>query len=157
MPAEIIVDAAEPATASGNVDSTKNNDTQSSPLTSESSCKSNGDNNHDNINVEKGLSSVQDNIRTRTSKPSMRDVQHAYMEEAYDEEAPTRCTQEQDHIIAEAHNNMTTEERERVDRRAENVCIAKSMHIQEDKPGEPSQAKGKGVDPRNWGNIHLDT
>ncbi|KAG6853165.1 hypothetical protein H0H87_008789, partial [Tephrocybe sp. NHM501043] len=156
MPAEIIADAAEPATASGNVDSTENNDTQSSPLTSESSCESDRDDDRDNINVETGLSSVQDNIRTRTSKPSMRDVRRAYVEEAYDEEAPTRCTQEQDHIIAEARNNMTTEERERVDRRAENVRIAKSMHVQEDEPGEPSQAKGKGVDPRNWGNIHLD-
>ncbi|KAG6855155.1 hypothetical protein H0H87_007565 [Tephrocybe sp. NHM501043] len=156
MPAEIIADAAEPATASGNVDSTKNNDTQSSPLTSESSCKSDRDDDRDNINVETGLSSVQDKIQTRTSKPSMRDVRCAYVEEAYDEEAPTCCTQEQDHIIAEARNNMTTEECERGDRRAENVCIAKSMHVQEDELGEPSQAKGKGVDPRNWGNIHLD-
>ncbi|KAG6838069.1 hypothetical protein H0H87_004059, partial [Tephrocybe sp. NHM501043] len=51
---------------------------------------------------------------------------------------------------------MTTEEHERGDRRVENVHVAKSMHVQEDELGEPSQAKGKGVDPQNWGNIHLD-
>ncbi|KAG6843439.1 hypothetical protein H0H87_004613, partial [Tephrocybe sp. NHM501043] len=78
------------------------------------------------------------------------------MKEAYDEEAPTCCTQEQDHIIAKACNNMTTEECEYVDRRVENVHVTKSMHVQEDKLGELSQAKGKGMDPWNWGNIHLD-
>lgn len=52
-------------------------------------------------------------------------------------------------IIREARKNMTDEQRAHIDRRMEKVHFT-------DQQEELPQYKGKSVDPRNWGNIHLD-
>ncbi|KAG6893523.1 hypothetical protein C0992_009662, partial [Termitomyces sp. T32_za158] len=57
----------------------------------------------------------------------------------------------QEEVFTEACKNLTDEQRARIDRRMENLQFQA-----DEQSGEPSQSKGKGVDPRNWGDIEFD-
>ncbi|KAG6882482.1 hypothetical protein C0993_010397 [Termitomyces sp. T159_Od127] len=55
-------------------------------------------------------------------------------------------------VLIEARRNLTEKQRIHVDRRMENVHFMPNTT----QSGEPSQPKGKGVDPGNWGDIQFD-
>lgn len=50
--------------------------------------------------------------------------------------------------VNEARNKVTRDQREQIDKRTEKVSFLSN-------PGKPEN-KGKGIDPRNWGDIELD-
>ncbi|KAG6839720.1 hypothetical protein C0991_012298, partial [Blastosporella zonata] len=70
-------------------------------------------------------------------------------------ETSREISQEQLHVFAEARKNMTAEERERMNRRADNICTIATCGIIVNEPGT-SMAKGKTINPSNWGNVQLD-
>ncbi|KAJ3791007.1 hypothetical protein GGU10DRAFT_370579 [Lentinula aff. detonsa] len=62
---------------------------------------------------------------------------------------------EQELTIKMAEANLDPEQRELIDRRQSSVRI---MDVDEVSHGEDSSSgKGKGIDPRNWGNVALDS
>ncbi|KAG6858907.1 hypothetical protein C0993_004893, partial [Termitomyces sp. T159_Od127] len=54
-------------------------------------------------------------------------------------------------VLVEARRNLTDEQRTQIDRRMEKVHF-----IHDNQQKEPSQSKGKSVDPGNWGDIQFD-
>ncbi|KAG5338006.1 hypothetical protein C0989_008475 [Termitomyces sp. Mn162] len=138
MPTEMDVDAAEPR-ASGNVESTENGSIAESSLTS---TPSDGDDHHFRQTIDHGHV-----VNQPVDKITINCIQHVNEEEAPD-----------DSFISEARDNMTIEEREYVDRRMNKIYsnLQNTSRLDNNQPAEPSKAKGKGTDPRNWGAIELD-
>ena len=68
---------------------------------------------------------------------------------------PSPLNPEQIAIVQKAKEKLTKSERAKLRKRE---CYVKQLAEQasSDEDGEPSQDKGKGVDPRNWANAGID-
>ncbi|KAG6875801.1 hypothetical protein C0993_007390, partial [Termitomyces sp. T159_Od127] len=130
MPAESKVDAAEPL-ASGEVDPEGDNVSNGeSSLTSSVS-------DSDKANKAPTRSNYD------SSEPIAQDIKlHCHFVE-----------DELEETFAEARSHLTDAERERIDKRMEKIL---PNHMSEYDGPDRSQGKGKGADPRNWGDIELD-
>ena len=65
-------------------------------------------------------------------------------------------TAEQDTVVNEAENLLTSAQKEQLSRRYEKVQRKTAPRDRSESRGEgPSNPKGKGVDPRNWGDAQL--
>ncbi|KAG6882457.1 hypothetical protein C0993_010476, partial [Termitomyces sp. T159_Od127] len=66
--------------------------------------------------------------------------------------------EEAESMLAEAHSQLTDTERERTERRMEKV-LSFQNNPNEEEPSRLSEnplSKGKGIDPRKWGNLQLE-
>ncbi|KAJ3751619.1 hypothetical protein EV360DRAFT_2602, partial [Lentinula raphanica] len=61
---------------------------------------------------------------------------------------------EQELTVKMAEANLNDSERERIARRHNSVRIL--AEDEESREEGPSMGKGKGIDPRNWGNVRFD-
>src|SRR6267378_3259111 len=60
-----------------------------------------------------------------------------------------------DPVLAEAEKSLTNAQKEKIALRHQKVTVNPLEGLESHEEG-PSGPKGKGVDPRNWGNIQLD-
>jgi hypothetical protein len=63
-------------------------------------------------------------------------------------------TSEQQTAVQAAEQGLTALERERIDRRYENLQV--NPESESEPSGIEGPSKGKGVDPKNWGALDLD-
>ncbi|KAJ3780424.1 hypothetical protein GGU10DRAFT_279453, partial [Lentinula aff. detonsa] len=61
---------------------------------------------------------------------------------------------EQELTVKMAEANLNDSERERIARRHNSIRIL--AEDEESREEGPSTGKGKGIDPRNWGNVTID-
>ncbi|KAJ3978763.1 hypothetical protein F5890DRAFT_1381415, partial [Lentinula detonsa] len=61
---------------------------------------------------------------------------------------------EQELTVKMAEANLNDSEREKIARRHSSIRIL--AEDEESREEGPSTGKGKGIDPRNWGNVSLD-
>ncbi|KAG6894237.1 hypothetical protein C0992_006958 [Termitomyces sp. T32_za158] len=135
MPSESELDAAEPR-ASVEVSQIKDDE----PDTSLSSQLTDVDEHQDRSNN----SSIIDTI-TSLRTPLNR--------KPYGEEVP----EEAEIAFAEARSHLTEEERECIERRMDKVLSFQSTQSTPDPSSREGQLmKGKGIDPRNWGDIPME-
>ena len=62
-------------------------------------------------------------------------------------------------IVRQAERELTRDQRATIGRRYENIQATQSDHLSpppNPEGAEPTSRKGKGPDPRNWGNIGWD-
>ncbi|KAF4565677.1 hypothetical protein EYR36_002255 [Pleurotus pulmonarius] len=98
--------------------------------------------------------------RRAPSEEENSDKENKYNPLTLDEEikrhARTELNREQTHTIRTAENSMTPPERDLLTKRRQNVRDETRAHEPLADLGDgPPKNKGKGVDPRNWGNIHF--
>ncbi|KAG6876289.1 hypothetical protein C0993_004282 [Termitomyces sp. T159_Od127] len=102
--------------------------------------ESGGDNRHDNTFVPPEVDTNDNQVDPGGQMMNM--PEH---------EASKPRNLQQEEVFLEACKNLTDEQRACIDRQMENV-----QFLPNNQSGEPSQPKGKGVDPRNWGDIEFD-
>ncbi|KAG5649827.1 hypothetical protein H0H81_001847, partial [Sphagnurus paluster] len=110
------------------------------------------------------FSSKEEDVSSRlTSLPESEDLplpprRRAYVEDVPDE-GDTVLTRDQTAVVQEARQSMTEAERRLVDTRnhvVNNIDLhVNSAFLERDNPGDSSCAKGKTVDPHNWGDADL--
>ncbi|KAI6016820.1 hypothetical protein BKA83DRAFT_4030277, partial [Pisolithus microcarpus] len=64
-------------------------------------------------------------------------------------------TKEQTHAVREAERCLTTDERERIAKRSLSQEASIHQGTMPESEGKPSEPKGKGIDPRNWGALDV--
>ncbi|KAG5633520.1 hypothetical protein H0H81_007136, partial [Sphagnurus paluster] len=110
------------------------------------------------------FSSKEEDVSSRlTSLPESEELPLPPCRRAYVEDVPnegdTVLTRAQTAVVQEAHQSMTEAKRRLVDTRnhvVNNIDLhVNSAFLERDNPGDSSRAKGKTVDPCNWGDADL--
>ena len=92
-------------------------------------------------------------IRKHRRARSLGSLDEPRVHSRLDGSAIRRLTAEQTRVVNAAEDNMTVQQKEALKRRQEKVNSPQSP---EPSNGEgPSRDKGKGIDPREWGNVNF--
>lgn len=141
MPTEIHVDAAE-------LKASENDADNANVSFGESSLTSSENDGEDRPPTSSVIPDVVDMNRNQSNH-----IVHAQRKSTDDIEDEDTFS----HNLEVARNNMSQQDRERVDKRMERVTFLDNPdNTANCYGGESSQTKGKAIDPRNWGEVQLD-